>query len=66
MSRLVQSYVRSRGAASTTDIQNYVISTLGGTARQAYGAIGYCRRMRWIHIVSIITNNGRDEHIFRV
>lgn len=66
MSKLVQSYVSSRGTASTTDIQNYVISTLGCTARQAYGAIGYCRKMRWLQIVSPIINNGREEHIFRV
>lgn len=66
MSISVESFVRSSGTAKTVDIENYVISSLSGTAKQAHGAIGYCRKMGWISIVRSIINNGRNEYIFRV
>ena len=66
MSISVESFVRSLGTAKTADIENYVISSLSGTAKQAHGAIDYCRRMGWLSIVSPIINNGRNEHIFTI
>lgn len=66
MSRSIRNFVRLKGSANTLEIQNYVITILGGNAKQACGAIGYCMRKRWLRIVGPITYNGRTEHVFSV